>query len=109
MRAFLVVGFAFASALSLTASGAEAATTATFMDLCSRDEGMCATRIRQAQAELEHRIQTTGERKLCVPPMGDDGLSGEVTYWISETFQPEDQDDISTIEAALIALYTCKD
>jgi hypothetical protein len=108
VRAYLLVGLAFVSAISLSAMGAQAATTLTFLDLCSRDETVCATRIRQAQAALEHRIETTGERKICVPPMGDEGLVGEITYWISETGQPEDQDDISSIEAALIALYSCK-
>jgi hypothetical protein len=93
---------------SLAANTAHARSTGDFLEDCSRDESACAVEIKAVIKRLEIG-QPADRRKLCLPQtMSDEGLAGEVTYWIGEQMPPLDrQDAAESIAAALVALYSC--
>lgn len=97
-------------ALSIMAFEASAATTKDFLYRCSQDETRCAARIKEVARIIQN--PPPGQRapaQLCFPPgMSDDGLVGEVTYWIGEQVPSLDnKNEFDSIAAALIALYSC--
>ncbi len=96
--------------LSIIAFEASAATTKDFLYRCSQDETRCAARIKEVARVMQN--PPPGQRapaQLCFPTgMSDDGLVGEVTYWIGEQVPSLDnQNEFDSIAAALLALYAC--
>jgi hypothetical protein len=96
-------------AWGICANSAWAGTTKDFLYRCSTDETACATKIRNVLRTLETPPLGRAPVKLCLPSsLSDEGLVGEVTYWIDEQTPPLDnKDEIDSITAALTALYTC--
>ena len=96
-------------AWGLYSGPAWAGTTKDFLFRCSTDEAGCATKIRNVRRALETPQAGRAIVKLCVPTgMSDEGLVGEVTYWIDEQSPPLDnKDEFDSIAAALTALYAC--
>jgi hypothetical protein len=97
-------------ALSMIAIDAHAASTKDFLYRCSQDETRCAARIKEVARVIQN--PPPGQRapaQLCFPPgMSDDGLVGEVTYWIGEQVPSLDnKDEFDSIAMALTALYSC--
>ena len=92
-----------ALALLATPNLAHARTTGDFLDRCAMDEAWCAKEIGDARRALEAR------KKLCMPQgLSDEGLVGEVTYWIGEQIPSMDhKPHVESIAAALVALYSC--
>ncbi len=106
MRWPLLLGLA----LSVFVTPASAATTKDFLYRCAQDETRCATRIKEVARVIQN--PPPGQRapaQLCFPPgLSDEGLVGEVTYWIDEQVPPLDnQNEFDSIAAALDALYSC--
>jgi hypothetical protein len=99
----------FGLALALASGAAHAGTTKDFLYRCSTDEAGCAAKIKAARRMLEQPPPGRTPVKLCLPAsMSDEGLVGEVTYWIDEQSPPLDnKDEFDSIAAALTALYTC--
>ena len=97
---------AFIALVSLTGI-AEARTTREFLDNCAQDESWCASQIRAALRAQQQGVEA--RKKICMPSgISDEGLVGEVTYWISEQIPSMDhRPDAESIAAALIALYGC--
>jgi hypothetical protein len=98
----------FLLGLAATAGAyAYSGTTGDFLDRCASDEAWCAREIREAQRAVERGPDA--RKKLCVPQaMTDEGLVGEVTYWIVEHVPPLDhRPHAESIAAALVALYAC--
>ncbi len=95
-------------ALIAVTGSAFARSTRDFMDACAADVAACAIEIKSVGNSLQEGPLIDRE-KLCYPPgMSDEGLVGEVTYWIDEQVPSlEQQDDVKSIGAALIALYAC--
>lgn len=96
--------------LSLAAAEAYAATTKDFLYRCSIDETRCAARIKEVARIIQN--PPPGARapaQLCFPPgLSDEGLVGEVTYWIDEQVPSLDnKNEFDSIAAALTALYSC--
>jgi len=97
--------------LSLTAAQlALAATTKDFLYRCSTDEVGCAAKIREVARVIQN--PPPGQRapaQLCFPSgLSDEGLVGEVTYWIDEQVPSLDnKNEFDAIAAALTALYSC--
>ena len=96
-----------AVALIVATSTASARTTRAFLDLCASDESWCAKEIKDARRAVEQGVQA--RKKLCIPQgLTDEGLVGEVTYWIGEQIPSLDHEpDAESIAAALVALYGC--
>jgi hypothetical protein len=97
--------------LSLAAAQmALAATTKDFLYRCSTDEAGCAAKIRDVARVIQN--PPPGQRapaQLCFPSgLSDEGLVGEVTYWIDEQVPSLDnKNEFDSIAAALTALYAC--
>jgi hypothetical protein len=108
MRQTLMV---LALGLSLaSAHEASAATTKDFLYRCSTDEAGCAAKIREVARVIQN--PPPGQRapaQLCFPSgLSDEGLVGEVTYWIDEQVPSLDnKSEFDAIAAALTALYSC--
>jgi hypothetical protein len=96
-----------AVALIAATSAASARTTRAFLDRCANDDAWCAKEIKDARRAVEQGIQA--RKKLCFPQgLSDEGLVGEVTYWIGEQIPSLDHEpDAESIAAALVALYGC--
>jgi hypothetical protein len=96
-------------ALSLAAGAAYAASTKDFLYRCSTDEAGCAAKIKRTKELLEHPPKGGTSVRLCMPSgMSDEGLVGEVTYWIDEQMPSLDnKDEADSIAAALVSLYSC--
>ena len=94
-------------ALGLSAGSAYAGTTRDFLDRCATDDAWCATKIGEARRAVEQGVEA--RKKLCFPQgMSEEGLVGEVTYWITEQVPSMDyKPDAESIAAALVALYGC--
>ena len=103
------IAFALGLATCLCSNFAWAGTTKDFLYRCSTDEAGCAAKIRNVQRLMETPPLGRAPVKLCLPnSMSDEGLVGEVTYWIDEQTPPLDnKDEFDSIAAALTALYTC--
>lgn len=96
--------------LSFAADAALAATTKDFLYRCAQDERRCAARIKEVARVIER--PPPGQRapvRICFPPgLSDEGLVGEVTYWIDSQMPSWDnRDEFDSIAAALTALYAC--
>src|SRR4051812_36266907 len=93
--------------LAASAGIAQARTTRDFLDHCASDDTWCAKEITDARRAVEKGPEA--RKKLCMPQgMSDDGLVGEVTYWITEQVPSMDHEpDGQSIAAALVALYGC--
>jgi hypothetical protein len=91
------------------AGTAAARTTKDFLYRCSTDEAACAAKIKDVRRALEYPPPGRGAAKFCFPSgMSDEGLVGEVTYWIGEQMPSMDnQDENISIAAALTSLYSC--
>lgn len=96
-----------AIALATMTSAASARTTRAFLDRCASDEAWCAKEIKDVRRAVEKGVQA--RKKLCFPPgLTDEGLVGEVTYWIGEQIPSiEHEPDAESIAAALVDLYAC--
>jgi hypothetical protein len=96
-----------AIAIATMTSALFARTTGAFLDRCASDEAWCAKEIKDARLAVEKGVQA--RKKLCFPPgLTDEGLVGEVTYWIGEQIPSLDHEpDAESIAAALVALYGC--
>ena len=94
-------------ALIATTNAASARSTRNFLDRCATDEARCADDIKAARRALEYGPDA--RKKLCMPAgMTDEGLVGEVTYWIGEQVPSLDHKEAAeSIAAALVALYSC--
>lgn len=94
-------------ALGLTVGIALAGTTRYFLDRCATDEAWCLSVIKDARRAVEQGREA--RKRLCFPPgMSDEGLVGEVTYWIGEQVPSMDhKPEAESIAAALVALYGC--
>lgn len=95
---------------ALTCAAATAATTKDFLYRCALDERRCAEKIKEVARVIER--PPPGQRapvRICFPSgLSDEGLVGEVTYWIDEQIPPWDnKDEFDSIAAALTALYSC--
>ena len=103
------IAIALGVALSLMAGAASAGTTKDFLYRCSIDEAACAAKIKTVRRVLEQPPPGRIAPKLCYPSgMSDEGLVGEVTYWIDEQVPSLDhKDEADSITAALMALYAC--
>jgi hypothetical protein len=103
MRRLLLIAVAFVASVG----SAEARTTREFLDRCADDEAWCAKEIKIAREAIEKGVMA--RKKLCMPQgLSDEGLVGEVTYWITEQVPSMDQrPDAESIGAALVALYGC--
>ena len=102
----IVLGF-LASAVANIAS---AATTKDFLFRCAQDERRCAAQIKEVARVIER--PPPGQRapvRICFPAgLSDEGLVGEVTYWIDSQMPSWDnKDEFDSIAAALTALYAC--
>ena len=87
-----------------------AATTKDFLYRCSTDEAGCAAKIKEVARVIQN--PPPGQRapaQLCFPSgLSDEGLVGEVTYWIDEQVPSLDnKNEFDSIAAALTALYSC--
>ena len=63
--------------------------------------------IKDARRAVEHGVEA--RKRLCIPQgISDEGLVGEVTYWIGEQVPSMDhKPEAESIAAALVALYGC--
>lgn len=98
----------FLLSLAATASAyAYSGTTRDFLDRCAYDEAWCAREINEARRAMERGPEA--RKRLCIPTgLSDDGLVGEVTYWIGEQIPSMDhKPHAESIAAALVALYGC--
>jgi hypothetical protein len=107
MRATAV---AFGLFMSVFADAVFAATTKDFLYRCSLDERRCAAKIKEVARVIER--PPPGQRapvRICFPSgLSDEGLAGEVTYWIDSQMPSWDnKDEFDSIAAALAALYAC--
>jgi len=93
--------------LALLTVVAQARTTRAFLDRCATDESWCADQINAARRAMQQGVEA--RKRICLPQgLSDEGLVGEVTYWISEQVPSLDhKPDAESIAAALIALYGC--
>ena len=100
------IAIALASFVALTTM-AWARSTRAFLDSCAMDESYCATEIKAARRAVEQGPEA--RKKLCIPQgISDEGLVGEVTYWITEQVPSMDsKPEGESIAAALVALYGC--
>jgi len=104
------MALALGLALAISSYPATAGTTTKdFLFRCSTDETGCAAKIRAVRRTLENPLPGGRIVKLCLPAgISDEGLVGEVTYWIDEqTPSMDNKDEFDSIAAALTALYTC--
>lgn len=94
---------AFAAAGAYAWSGS----TRDFLERCESDQAWCADEIGEARRAVERGVEA--RKKVCIPQgISDEGLIGEVTYWIGEQVPSMDmKPHAESIAAALVALYGC--
>ena len=104
MKRFALFLFA---ALTAASAHAWSGSTRDFLERCESDQAWCATEIGEARRAVARGVEA--RKKVCIPQgISDEGLVGEVTYWIGEQVPSMDmKPHAENIAAALVALYGC--